>query len=91
MKRGAPPGNSNRADQYRVKRTLESCLAKRSKKDGIDALEAACNALIDRSFNSLNDFKEMADRLDGKPHQTIAAEVDTSVTVEVVRYGAKKG
>lgn len=68
---GAPVGNSNRATQYRIKRTLEACLDRRSKADGRDALEAACDALIDRSFNSLPDFKELADRLDGKPGQSL--------------------
>lgn len=87
---GAPVGNANRATQYRIKHALETCLDKRSKVEGRDALEAACEALIERSFSSLPDFKELADRLDGKPHQTVATQVDATVTVEVVRFGAGK-
>lgn len=67
---GAPIGNENRAKQYRIKRTLEACLDRRSKVEGKDALEAACDALIERSFSSLQDFKELADRLDGKAVQS---------------------
>lgn len=84
---GAPFGNANRADQYRIKRTLETCLEKRSKKDGIDALEAACNSLIDRSFSSLPDFKELADRLDGKPTQSIDATVKGNLTAVLGSLG----
>lgn len=94
---GAPLGNQNRALQYRIKRTLESCLEKRSKKDGLDALEAACDALIDRSLSSLQDFKQLADRLDGKPAQAIDLGSDpdrpliSKVVREIVRPPHKDG
>jgi len=67
---GAPLGNTNRATQYRIKRTLEAVLERRSKAEGRDALETACEKLISNAESGdLQSFKELADRLDGKPKQ----------------------
>ncbi len=74
---GAPVGNSNRATQYRIKRTLEAVLERRSKADGKAALEAACEKLISNAESGdLQSFKELADRLEGKPKQIVAGDDD---------------
>jgi phage shock protein A len=65
----APEGNTNRATQYRIKRTLEAVLDRRSKAEGRDALEKACEALIDKAAEDIAAFRELADRLDGRPKQ----------------------
>lgn len=84
---GAPEGNDNRAKQYRIKRTLESVLDRRSKAEGRDALEIACEKLISNAENGdLPSFKEMADRLDGKPAQAVMVgnEDDKPFVVEKI-------
>lgn len=71
---GAPVGNDNRAKQYRIKSTLEAVLARRtaSRSDGVDALEQACEAILDKANDGdVAAFREVADRLDGKPSQAV--------------------
>ena len=89
---GAPVGNTNRATQYRIKRALESVLERRSKSEGKDALEAACEKLISNAESGdLQSFKELADRLDGKPAQSVAVgnepgqQFITRIVREIVR------
>jgi hypothetical protein len=84
----APEGNTFRATQYRIKRTLEAVLERRSKVEGLDALEKACEALLDKANDGdIQAFKEVADRLDGKPAQSVAhtgpdgGAIPVSVTV----------
>jgi hypothetical protein len=83
---GAPIGNTNRATQYRIKRTLEAVLEKRSKAEGRDALEKACEAVLDKANEGdIQAFKEIADRLDGKPGQavTLAGDPDNPLRLGV--------
>jgi hypothetical protein len=70
---GGPVGNTKRADQYRIKRTLERLLAaKSSKADVLEGLETACAAVIAKAEEGdIQAFKEMADRLDGKALQGV--------------------
>jgi hypothetical protein len=66
----APEGNTNRATQYRIKRTLEAVLDRRSRAEGRDALEKACEAMLEKAEDGdVTAFREIADRLDGKPKQ----------------------
>lgn len=88
---GAPRGNQNAANGKKYKAALERALASRSRADGKEALDAIANVVIEKALAGEQwAHQQIADRLDGKPHQTIAAEVDTNVTVEVVRYGDGK-
>ena len=97
---GAPIGNQNAAKGKRwtaaVERALERRATNREPPKDVSkfmaGIDAAADEFVKQLFDSkdLGYFKELGDRLDGKPHQTIAAEVDTNVTVEVVRYGAGK-
>lgn len=69
----APEGNTNRATQYRIKRTLEKLIDEASSKhEGMTRLEAACKAQLDKAEDGDTPaFREVADRLDGKPAQAI--------------------
>lgn len=69
---GAPPGNTNRATQYRIKRTLEAVWEKHKGATGVDLLERACEAqLLKAAEGDLQSFKEVSDRLDGKAAQAL--------------------
>lgn len=85
-KKGAPPGNKNAgtgADTAPFKsalnRAIAQCKTGRVKK----AAEKLLDCAADGEPWALN---MLADRLDGKPHQSVDAKVDASVTVELVRY-----
>jgi hypothetical protein len=85
---GAPAGNKNSSKDNRlwsgtIRRAVIQDKAKRLRKAAESLLDAAAAGDIEA-------MKVLGDRLDGKPHQTIAAEVDTNVTVEVVRFGKGK-
>jgi hypothetical protein len=68
---GAPEGNQNRANQYRIKRTLEALVDEAStKREGLTRLQAACKALMEKAEEGdIQAFREVADRVDGKPKQ----------------------
>jgi len=91
--RGGQPGNTNRATQYRVKRTLESLIDKASsKREGLTRLEAACASLLDKAEEGdTQAFREIADRLDGKAAQSVSVgnepgeEFVTKIVREIVR------
>lgn len=86
---GAPLGNSNRATQYRIKRTLEAILGEASsKQDGATKLEMACRAIVGKAEDGdLMAFREVADRTEGKPPQSIdlGSDPDRPVVQKVVR------
>jgi hypothetical protein len=69
---GAPLGNTNRARQYRVQRTIEGVLRKRSVSDDLEALEQLIEAqVVKASEGDLASFKELMDRYAGKAPQGI--------------------
>lgn len=85
-KGGAPKGNQNATKNKPFADAVRRVLVQEPKQ-----LEAAARALIQKAVaGDSQAVKELADRLDGKPHQTIAADIDANVTVEVVRFGARK-
>lgn len=69
----APEGNTNRATQYRIKRTLEKLFEEAStKREGMTRLEAACRAQMEKAEDGdLAAFKEVADRAEGKAAQSL--------------------
>lgn len=83
---GAPEGNTNRATQYRIKRTLEKLVDEASSKhEGMTRLEAACKAQLEKAEDGdTQAFKEIADRLDGKPKQQIEASGPDGGPMETV-------
>lgn len=85
-KKGAPPGNKNAgtgADNAPFKSALNRAIAQ----DNAKRVRAAAEQLLDKAATgepwALN---MLADRLDGKPTQSIDATVDSTVTVEIVRF-----
>lgn len=96
---GAPEGNTNRATQYRIKRTLEKLIDEASSKhEGLTRLEAACRAQLDKAEEGdTSAFKEIADRLDGKATQPLdignkdGEEFKTVRRIELVDLGNGSG
>jgi hypothetical protein len=86
---GAPEGNTNRATQYRIKRTLEKLIDEASSRhEGLTRLEAACKAQLEKAEEGdTQAFKEIADRLDGKPSQAVdlGSDPDRPVIQKIVR------
>lgn len=87
---GAPIGNQNAVKAKRWQQAIDRALAKRCKGDAIAALddlaEKFLSAVENGETNYVSGFKEFGDRLDGKAHQSITADVDANVTVQVVRF-----
>lgn len=92
-KGGAPLGNDNAAKNKPWAEALRKALVQyesKSVKRG-EAIAEVAKMTVELALAGDKDARqEIGNRLDGKPHQTIAAEVDTSVTVEVVRFGSGK-
>ena len=83
-KRGGQPGNDGGSKDRIWGNAIRRALARRSaaEKTG-GTVEGGLNALADQFLNAVADggvseFKEMADRLDGKAHQ--AKTIETTVT-----------
>lgn len=86
-KRGAPLGNNNPSKNKPWADAIRKAVIQA---DGA-TLHKIAQALLDKAGDGdIQAIKELGDRLDGKPHQTIAAEVDSTVTVEIMRFGASK-
>lgn len=95
---GAPEGNQNAVKAKRWQQAIDRALDRRCKSDGIAELDRLADKFLDAieemadkkgQFGpnpSIAGFTELADRLDGKAHQSIDATVDASVTVEIVRH-----
>jgi hypothetical protein len=84
-KRGAPVGNDNATKNKPWADAIRKAVVQKK------ALDKIAAKLVDDAMEGDKDaWQEIGNRLDGKPHQTIAAEVDTTVTVELVRYGNGK-
>lgn len=85
-KRGAPLGNNNPGKN----KPWAEALRKEIVQDPERMRRLARSLLAKAEDGDTSALKELGDRLDGKPHQTIAAEVDSTVTVEIMRFGASK-
>ena len=68
---GAPEGNTNAAKENRL---ITNAL-RRAVTQNPDKLRTACLKVLDEAVEgNLNAFNVMADRLDGKPHQSTSLE-----------------
>lgn len=80
-------GNKNSSKDNRL---WAGTIRRAAVQDKAHRLRSAAEKLLNAAAEGdIAAMKELGDRLDGKPHQTIAAEVDTNVTVEVVRFAGK--
>lgn len=92
-KGGAPLGNDNAAKNKPWAEALRKALIQYESKDikQGEALAKVAAVTVELALAGDKDARqEIGNRLDGKPHQTVAAEIDASVTVEVVRFGAAR-
>lgn len=84
---GAPLGNQNAIKAKRWSDAIDRALEKRSKGDGIKALDDLAEKFLDEvEAAGINGYKELADRLDGKAPQAITGADGGPLTVEIVRY-----
>lgn len=70
---GAPLGNTNAANTKKLwSAAIGRALAKRSKRDKVDALDELAEKLLQNcDQGDMAALKELGDRLDGKPAQAI--------------------
>lgn len=89
-KRGAPKGSRNAAHDKPWTNALERALAQYKAGDVRmgQALRRIADGVVERALaGDAAACKEISERLDGKPVQPIAGKIDSTVTVEVVRFG----
>lgn len=72
MPGGAPEGNQNAAKGARWRQAIDRALAKRSKAAGIEELDRLAEKYLDEiEARGLEGFKDLGDRVDGKPIQAL--------------------
>jgi len=89
----APLGNQNAVKSKLWQAAINRALEKRSKsrKDAKDALDDLAEKFLAKcDEGELQAFRELGDRLDGKPHQTLGGDTETgeipvSMTVKYVK------
>ena len=70
--RGAPLGNQNSVKSKRWQLAIDAALAKRCKGDGVKALEALAEKLLEQAeAGDVSALKELGDRMEGKPAQQV--------------------
>lgn len=85
-KRGAPKGNKNGAHDKPWASALRRALLAN---DG-QKLRAVADKLVgEAEGGNVTAIKEIGERLDGKAIQPIAADVDMTLTVEIVKFAGK--
>ena len=79
---GGQPGNQNAIKAKRWSQAIDRALAKRSKAEGIEALDALAEQFLDAvAKEGVNGFRELGDRLEGKPSQEIQHSGDLHVSM----------
>ena len=69
---GAPIGNQNAARAKMWRSAIERALDKRSKSDGLAALDELAEKLLKQcDEGEISALRELGDRLDGKPMQAV--------------------
>lgn len=83
----APLGNQNAIKAKRWSDAIDRALEKRSKAEGIQALdELAEKFLSEVEASGIIGYKELADRIDGKAAQPIVGHDGGALTVEIIRF-----
>ncbi len=88
MAGGAPLGNQNAVKAKRWQDAINRALAERSKAKGIEALdELAEKLLANAEAGDMTALKELGDRLDGRPAQslTLAGDADNPLVTKITR------
>lgn len=87
MPGGAPEGNQNAAKGKRWQQAIDRALERRSKAAGIEELDRLADKFLDEvEAQSITGFRELGDRLDGKPAQAIVGADGGNLTIEIVRF-----
>ncbi|MCP5006287.1 MAG: hypothetical protein GY941_20460 [Planctomycetes bacterium] len=85
MKSGGQPGNQNAAKEKRWANAINTALSNRCKSDGQKALvELAEKMLAAADKGEAWAIKELGDRLDGKPAQSLSVGSDEESPLRVV-------
>lgn len=75
----APQGNQNAIKAKRWSQAIDRALAERSKSKGIEALdELAEKLLANCDLGDMTALKELGDRIEGKPSQSIDITADVT-------------
>lgn len=86
--KGAPLGNQNAAKAKVWTLAIQKALEKRSRVGRMEALEVIADQLIEKCMEGdLEALKELGNRLEGKPSQSIDANVSGGLTVNIVKFG----
>jgi len=85
MPGGAPLGNQNAVKAKRWATAIDNALKKRSKSDGIKALDELAEKLLAAAENGdAWAIKELGDRIDGKPAQALIGGDEDDPDIKVV-------
>ncbi len=87
MPAGAPKGNQNGAKAKVWSAAINRALDKRTKLEGKQALdELAEQLLANCDSGDMTALKELGDRLEGRPQQSIVGADDGPLTIQIVKY-----
>lgn len=88
---GAPLGNNNSGKGRLWARAIDKAMANRSKTDAFaEMIELAEQLLVKCSDGDLGALKELGDRLDGKPAQSIDLLANVELTRKEVKFVSPK-
>ena len=81
----APQGNQFAVKSKRWAQAIDRALAKRNKGNGIEALDNLAEELLKLAeAGDISALKELGDRIEGRPHQSISGPDDGPVQLEHV-------
>ena len=82
---GAPLGNQNAAKAKKWAAAVERALCKRSGKELAEALDDLAEKFIDAvEAGDIAGYRELADRLDGKPAQQLQLQGDEAQPLKII-------
>ena len=86
MAGGAPKGNQNGRRAKVWSQAINNAFKKRSPTEAMEELQKVANKLIDMALEGdLGAIKEIGDRLEGKPAQTIQGDSDNPLVTRIER------
>ena len=91
MSAGAPKGNNNAAKAKVWTAAIERALEARSKLEGKKLMDEAAQALVDKAIDGdVSALRELGDRLEGKPGQsmTLSGDENNPVRYSVIEIKA---
>ena len=82
---GAPLGNQNAAKSKRWTAAIERALERRSRVEGQAELDVLADTFIDEVKKAgIIGFKELGDRLEGKPAQALELSSDPNAPLKII-------